>query len=355
MDMDGQFLTAWDETPRAAVTATVGQDPAVSRSVRQSRLRDVDHWLYLIDVNLSEQTVSKISNSAHDMVVIDYIPSEAANTDYPMAQTVARLKKTRADRVVLAYIDIGQAEDYRVYWQDDWKIGHPQWITALDPDGWEGNYPVAFWAEEYQNIWLADGGLLDGIVEAGFDGVYLDWVEAYDDPNVIAAAQSDGLDPAEVMVEWVGAIGQHVRAYDSGQIVVAQNAGFLLQRSDYREVIDAIAQEQVWFDGGADNRPPGDCPLPATDADIGHADYLAALSPVCRAQHDRHPDSTLHVSSAWYLTQLEVATRYGIPVFTVDYAVDPSNMETAVRRARDRGFTPFVGPRGLDRFVPPHK
>lgn len=355
MDSDAHALMAMEAARGLAEVVVVAADQDGAHAARRTRLTDVEHWLYLIGVNLADETVTQIAASDHDMVVLDYIPSEAWNTDYPMAETVARLKAPRPDRLVLAYIDIGQAEDYRTYWQDGWAIGDPWWITALDPDGWEGNYPVAYWAEAYQDIWLADGGLLDGIVAAGFDGVYLDWVEAYDDPNVIAAAEADDLDPAAAMVEWVGAIGQHIRAYDPDHLVIAQNAGPLLERADYRAMIDAIAQEQVWFDGGADNDPPGDCPLPATEADVDTPGYVDALSAACRAQYLRHPDSTLHVSSAWYLSQLEIAIRHGIPVFTVDYALDPVNVDTAVRRARALGFTPFVGARGLDGYVAPHR
>ncbi len=353
MDIDPHLL-AWDDlgTPPAWV-ASASSGMTATQAARRTRLGAVDHWLYLIDVTLDAAEVARIATSAHDMVVIDTIVSEVENTDYPITATVRRLKGPDGNRLVLAYIDIGQAEDYRTYWQDDWRVGDPAWITALDPDGWEGNYPVAFWAEPYQDIWLRDGGLLDGIVEAGFDGVYLDWIEAYDDPNVIAAAEADGLDPAEAMIEWVWAIAHHGRAYDPGFLVIAQNAGGLLAEPGYRAIIDAVAQEQIWFDGGADNNPPGDCPLPTTNADVDSPGYVASLSPACRDQYHRYPDSTLHVSSAWYLAQLAVADRHGIPVFTVDYALDPDNVDAARRRARALGYTPFVGPRALDTYVAP--
>lgn len=334
-------------------------DGAASAAGRRGTdLGGVDHWLYLIDVNLADETVAEIAASAHDMVVIDFITSEAENTDYPLAETIATLKARPVagadDRLVLAYIDIGQAEDYRTYWQEDWRVGDPAWITALDPDGWEGNYPVAFWTEAYQDIWLADGGYLDQIVAAGFDGVYLDWVEAYDDENVIAAAESDGVDPRDAMVEWVAAIAAHGRAYADDFLVIGQNAADLLTNPDYRATIDAIAQEQIWFDGAADNDPPGDCPLPATEADVDTDAYVDSLSSPCREQYETYPDSTLHVSSAWYLEQLAVADAHDIPVFTVDYALDSDNVATVVETSRGLGYVPFVGSRALDTYVAPY-
>ena len=86
-------------------------------------LSEVHHWLYLIDVNLDETAVSRITDSAHDLVVVDYIPSEAANVDYPMAEVVAEWHDAEHAKLVLAYIDIGQAESYRTYWRDGWRIG----------------------------------------------------------------------------------------------------------------------------------------------------------------------------------------------------------------------------------------
>ena len=77
------------------------------------------------------------------MVVLDYIPSVVGDEDYPMAEVIARLHDT--DKMVIAYIDIGEAESYRVYWQDGWRVGDPAWIVGEDPDGWAENYPVAFW------------------------------------------------------------------------------------------------------------------------------------------------------------------------------------------------------------------
>ena len=176
------------EAPRAeAYQPAVPTDkPTATPPAGPPALTDVRHWLYLIDVNLEPETIHEIVASAHDMVVIDFIPSEQNNTRYPMAEVVARLHDAPHPKLVIAYIDIGQAEDFRTYWQPGWEIGDPEWIVAGDPDGWEGNYPVAYWYDEYQEVWLGQDGYLQAIMDAGFDGVYLDWVEAYSDEDVIA-------------------------------------------------------------------------------------------------------------------------------------------------------------------------
>ncbi len=316
-------------------------------------LEDISHWLYLIDVNLDEETITLIEESNYDMVVIDYIPSEAWNTDFPMAEVVDRFHNATHPKLVIAYIDTGQAEDYRTYWQDDWKIGDPEWIVSGDPDGWEGNYPVAYWYDEYREIWLGAEGLLGQIIDAGFDGVYLDWVEAYSDESVTAFAEAENVDPVQEMIWWVMDIAEFGRAQNPKFIVIAQNAAELAEYDEYVEIIDAIAQEQVWFDGGADNEPPGDCPLPRTDAEIDTQAYYNSLSPECQHQYDEYPESTLHVSSEEYLYYLRLAQEKGIPIFTVDYALEEENIAWVYETSRTLGFVPFVGNRALDQFIEP--
>jgi cysteinyl-tRNA synthetase, unknown class len=325
--------------------------PAQAQS--QNMLTDVEHWLYLIDVNLEMETVEKIAISDHDMVVLDFISSEANNTAYPMAQVVESLHNASHPKLVLAYIDIGQAEDFRTYWQSGWEIGNPDWIVGGDPDGWEGNYPVAYWYDEWREIWMGKGGTLDAILEAGFDGIYLDWVEAYSDENVIAFAESEGADPRQEMIWWVGDLAEFGRAQNPDFIVIAQNAAELAASDEYVEYIDAIAQEQVWFDGAADDDPPGDCPLPRTEAEVETEAYQDTLSEACHQMYVDFPDSTLHVSSQEYLRDLQLAQQKGLLIFTVDYAVDAENIAWVFETSRNLGFVPFVGNRALDQYRAP--
>jgi len=316
------------------------------------RLAGVQTWYYHLGFTLEGRKLRQISESSYDMVVIEPIYTEAENTDYPISATLAQLHQNQ--RLVLAYIDIGQAEEWRSYWQAGWRIGAPSWIVANDPDGWDGNYPVAFWHPEWKQIWLGQNGLVADLARQGFDGVYLDWVEAYSDESVISAASRDGKDPRREMIRFVAEIGQAGRAVSSGFIVVTQNAAELATDRAYLRSIDGLAQEQTWFDGAASNRPTGDCPLPATEADIETSAYKASLSRACRRMYENFPNSTLHVSSESYIEDLSLARSRGIKVFTVDYTVKRQNIITAITNARQLGFVPFTSERALDAFHPPY-
>lgn len=318
------------------------------------RLAAVRSWFYYLDAGDNRLEVYKnIALSSYDLVVLDPIVTIRGSEAVDMASVIRDLQE--AGKIVIAYLDVGQAEDYRTYWQDDWQIGDPFWILGDDPDGWEGNYPVAYWFDEWQSIWFDEAtGVLPLVLDLGFDGVYLDWIGGYSDEQVIAFAQQDGVDPMQEMIWFVGDISEYAKARRKDFIVIAQNASELAQNEDYRFAIDAIAQEHVWFDGDADALA-GDCPLPATEADVDSDAYYESLSESCRALYNAYPDGTLHTSSAEYLENLIAAQEQGEFIFTVDYALDPANIAQVHETAREYGFIPFVGVRDLDRFIPPYE
>jgi cysteinyl-tRNA synthetase len=88
---------------------------------------------------------------------------------------------------VLAYLSIGEAESYRYYWHREWDrlgdgvpdAGAPAWLEGENPQ-WRGNYKVRYWDPGWRSILYGrSDAYLDGIISRGFDGVYLDLVDAY--------------------------------------------------------------------------------------------------------------------------------------------------------------------------------
>ncbi|MEJ2607511.1 MAG: endo alpha-1,4 polygalactosaminidase [Anaerolineales bacterium] len=314
-------------------------------------LAAVKHWLFLLDSDLDEDLLQQIAASSYDMVVLDYIPSEIDREDFPVAQVIERLHDASHPKLVLAYIDIAEAESFRTYWNDDWRIGDPDWILGDDPDGWADDFPVAFWHDEWQSIWMGEDGLLRQILDMGYDGVYLDWVAAYEDELVTEAALRAGVDARSEMIAWVGSISETIRQACARCVIVAQNPADLVADEEFRRSIDAVAQEHVWFDGGVDNRPQGDCPLPRTADEIDTRAYRESLSTACRRQYDDYPDGTLHGSSEEYLEELSFARSQGLVVFSVDYALEVENIIWILQTSRSYGFVPFVGARALDRYI----
>ncbi|MDI6886423.1 MAG: endo alpha-1,4 polygalactosaminidase [archaeon] len=65
-------------------------------------------------------------------------------------------------------------------WSFFWSSQQPSWLAAENPV-WPGNYKVRYWDSAWQKIiYGSDDADLDKILDAGFDGVYLDIIDAYE-------------------------------------------------------------------------------------------------------------------------------------------------------------------------------
>lgn len=311
-------------------------------------LDKVNAWLLLLNNDLTAATVRKIADSEHDMVVVDYLPSQPHHAAYPMADTVAALKQgpNGRKRIVIAYLNVGQAEDYRSYWRKGWKPGAPGWILTTDPDGWPGNFPVAYWQPQWRAIAT---GLARDIAGAGFDGAYLDWVGGFQDATVERRAAQDGIDAADEMAALVQSVGEAARAINPNFKLIGQNAAPLLANATYLSAIDAVSHESVWFTWGG--KALGDCPVPKTEAEAASPDFRAKLPPACRAAYDADPGSAMRfVGESYLLPMLRDAQTGGKVIFTVDYAGKTFNRSWVAERSRSFGFIPFVGSKDL-KFV----
>jgi len=81
---------------------------------------------------------------------------------------------------VIAYMSIGEAESYRYYWKTAWNTNMPVWMGQENPN-WHGNYKVRYWMKKWQKIIYGnDNSYVKKIINQGFDGVYLDIIDAYE-------------------------------------------------------------------------------------------------------------------------------------------------------------------------------
>jgi len=313
-------------------------------------LSEIRFWGYQIQAISHEGAVDALAQSAYDMLVIEPTRTDFSSDDreFDTPALVQRLKSTMASdgvhrKLVIAYIDIGEAEDWRWYWtwSKDWPLDMPlppddwpDWIVTRDPDGFEGNYPVAYWDAEWQNIIIAGEGLssapignyvstIDEALRSGFDGIYLDWVEAYEDEEVAVRATADGIDPADAMIAFIGRMRDYARACNPNFLIIQQNAVSLIDgHPELLEVIDAVSQEPIWFDGdatddwedsnGYDNR-----------RDLDDADF--------------------------FLDFLDQFQEANMPIFNVEYAL--GDAEEAYQLSLNRGYVPYVSRRSLSQLT----
>lgn len=144
-------------------------------------LSEAKNFLYLLNpekFSNKQDYIDAISNTLYDIIIIDCFYNGELLTTNDVAQLKA--KNHIFPRLVISYMSIGEAEDYRYYWQTGWDSSKPDWIEAENPD-WEGNYKVKYWETDWQNIIYGSAdSYLDKIMSAGFDGVYLDIIDAFE-------------------------------------------------------------------------------------------------------------------------------------------------------------------------------
>ena len=143
-------------------------------------LADAQNYLYLISTDnfaSKSELINAISASNYDLVLIDLFFDQEALSFEEIKQL--KTKQNGAQRLVIAYMNIGSTENYRYYWKDKWKLHRPNWLKK-PYEGYEDEIWVKFWKEEWEEIIYGnDNSYTKKIINSGFDGVYLDNVEAY--------------------------------------------------------------------------------------------------------------------------------------------------------------------------------
>lgn len=144
-------------------------------------LRSARNFLYLINpenYSTKEAFTDAVSGSNYDVLIIDLFFNGEALTANDIARL--RLKSNGGSSLVIMYMSIGEAEDYRYYWKESWEKEKPGWLEKENPL-WRGNYKVRYWSKEWQDIIFGtDSSYLDLILSTGADGVYLDIVDAFE-------------------------------------------------------------------------------------------------------------------------------------------------------------------------------
>ena len=146
-----------------------------------STLADASNFLYLLDpgnFDTKQQYLAAINATNYDIVIIDLFYNDEPLTKPDVASL--KIKANGGKRLVICYMSIGEAEDYRYYWDIFWSADPPSWLLGENLD-WEGNYKVKYWDREWKEIiYGSNNSYLKKIVDAGFDGVYLDIIDAFE-------------------------------------------------------------------------------------------------------------------------------------------------------------------------------
>ncbi len=276
---------------------------------QQPRLPHVRSWAY----QLQAVDPLQIAQSPYDLVVVDYAMEKESKTAMPPEIVdIMRRKPDGSRRFILAYMSIGEAENFRFYWDDNWFKHPPEWLERENPN-WPGNYTVRYWDPNWQALLFGGpDAYLDQIIGAGFDGVYLDGIDAFEPiERSRPAAMAD-------MVNLVARIAGYARARRKDFAVVPQNGETILDDPRTLDIIDAFAREDLIY-----NEDRSGAPNPGRDV-------------------------------AETISDLKAVTRAGKPVLVVEYVSDPALAKGLLQQIGSYGFVGYVAARDLRRLnVPP--
>jgi cysteinyl-tRNA synthetase, unknown class len=228
---------------KSGTETTTSAIASVSDETRRGRLAAVKTWGY----QLRQIVPAEIAASPYDLMVVDYSNDRRFYMEWPLPPADVATMQKRPDggrRIMLSYMSVGEAEDYRNYWQWEWleaPANRPSWLGQENPE-WEGNYPVKFWETGWQSMMF--GGpekYLDSIIRAGFDGVYLDRVDVYGEwAKANPKAEAD-------MVKFIERLSAYARRLNPEFMIIIQNGEELVRHAAVRKAIDGVAKESLFY------------------------------------------------------------------------------------------------------------
>lgn len=261
----------------------------ISFSCAASALDKVQRWFILLDYDPSGFAPDRRQLQNFDMAILD----PDAHPDLTLFK-----KKT----LLIAYVSVGEAEDYRFYWEG---IKDAAFVVGENPD-WKGNFYVDVRSLEWQQLIVEQ--VIPRLQQAGFQGVFLDTLDTAEfleskDPQKYAGSKA-------AMIELVKAI--HSRY---PELLLVSNNGFPLLEELALYLSGVLAEDIFMMPDFANG---GYRKVPAAERE-----YKIAV--------------------------LKKIQALGRPVFNIEYASpkDKAAIRVCLRQSRRLGFKPYVAEKNL--------
>jgi len=169
--------------PRVHSNYYYNQIPSIVQHENSENIASMDdakNFLYLLNPEnfaSRELYIQSLAATNFDVIIIDLFYEDSPLTAQELTQL--KIKHNGGQRLVISYVNVGAAEKYRYYWQKHWTLHIPHWLRKKY-EGYDDEYYVKFWTKEWQEIIYGnEKSYIKKIIDAGFDGAFLDNVEAY--------------------------------------------------------------------------------------------------------------------------------------------------------------------------------
>lgn len=308
-----------------AISPTSPPSSAAAEVERLARINAAKSWGYQLEgIKLEE-----LQRSPYDLLVVDATTGLSSGRPFNASEVSALKKKPDGTpRTIVSYLSVGEAEDYRPeYFSPEYmEEDAPDWLMHENKD-WKGNRIIKFCSDGWQKTILGDengksvynsieSSPLYRLIDLGFDGVYLDRVDVYEEvskqcPNA-----------KQRMIDFVIKLAAHARKRNPHFMVILQNAEDLLQHPRMVKALDAVAKESLFHGwGGGDG------------------------------SNSRAINAAKDIS--WSTERLDIARKAGRPVFVVDYCADRPRADLSVKRIREQGYIPYIAKKSLNTLYLP--
>ncbi len=222
----------------------------------------------------SDIGLSELAAQSFDMIMIEPSRNGDLSTELTLGEVETLRSSGACPKQILAYLHLARAEDSATYWDPVWVTGDgitgfplpglaPAWLGEWDymiP----ATYQVRYWDPQWHAVIMgttAAGSAatpFDRIINAQYDGVYLDGVAAYDFWSSGAQQELTRSEARERMVAWVVTLTEYARQVrglpdfkvfvQNGNEIIFDDRGQLDGLGEqFLDVIDGIAVEHVFF------------------------------------------------------------------------------------------------------------
>jgi cysteinyl-tRNA synthetase len=285
----------------------VGEDGPGGAGETAAPVPEVDGFVYQLQ-GYADDRLDELAAAPQELAVIDL--ARDGHDDWFTAEEIGDLRGS--GKTVLAYVSIGTIEDFRPEHAE-----LPEDVILNRWPEWPEERFVRYWDPVWWNTVVRPR--VDRAIVAGFDGVYLDTLLAYETIDLSLAEGEDRGTLGGQMAELVARISRYGKQQDPGFLVFPQNSPELRHHPGYIDAIDGLGIEELFF--AADD----------------HTSDRPCVQDWC----------------AENLADVLALRDAGKVILAVDYAADPANVAIACERYDEEGFAGYVTDRALDTVSPP--
>lgn len=279
--------------------------PLSSITLSDGQVFEINDWASQFqNINIHE-----VSSSKFDLIVIDY--SKDGSDEKAFTNNEVQMMKGNKDvsKILLAYLSIGEAEEYRYYFDASADYLHNE--NPLFP----GNYKVFYWHAAWQHIIKS---YLKRIIDAGFDGVYLDIIDAYEyfEPGGESGLNRESA--AKDMVKFVIKLSKYAKSIKPDFLIFPQNGSGIIHKSamqeEYFAAIDGVGAEDTFYFG------------------------------------DKNENNSFNEQKET-ISNLDIFIKNQKIVLAIDYLTEPHKIDDFYKRCREKQYIPYASTRNLDKLI----